>query len=385
MTPQLQLDLPHFLKRHWQKRPLLIRGALPAFQSPLDGDDLAALAADERALARLIRFDAASRRWSLQHGPFAAADYDAMGTTDWTLLVQDVDKWLPEVMAPLLAQFQFLPSWRIEDVMVSFAVPGGSVGAHVDQYDVFLLQAAGRRRWLIDDRKHCPLELDARAPLRLLKQFTPTQDWILEPGDMLYLPPGVPHHGIAVDQCLTYSIGLRAPAAGELLQAVAAELALQAGEGGRYRDPPLRLPPAQPGQIDARAIKRVRRTLKQALKNMDDARLAACFGRFMSGYRTPRPAQMRSRAPSLPAIAQRLTAGSMLCADPWQRLNWTSLDDTTALLHGAGSSVSVPVAAAVRLCDGAGVDASAWDALETTSRRGLQQLLTAGALQLRRP
>jgi 50S ribosomal protein L16 3-hydroxylase len=377
---QLNLDLPRFLKRYWQKRPLLMRGALEAFESPIDGHDLAALATDQDALARLVSHDARGRRWSLRDGPFDAPDYAALGERDWTLLVQDVDKWLPEVFAPLLALFDFLPSWRIEDVMVSYAVPGGSVGAHVDQYDVFLLQASGRRRWLIDDRPGCSTELDRRAPLKLLQHFEPNQDWILEPGDILYLPPGVPHHGIAVDNCLTFSVGLRAPSATELMQAVATDLLERDVNVARYRDPPLH-GKMRPGEIDALAVKRMRRTLRRLLKSLDEQTLASSLGRFMSLYRAPRAAQPRARPPAIPAISRQLQSGGSILRDPWQRLSWNVQHDQ-ALLHAAGRSLTLSQDLAEQLCADRPLQDAGWLALSAADQRAVRQLLAAGVLQL---
>src|SRR5690606_16535602 len=143
-------------------------------------------------------------------------DFPGMPDHDWTLLVQDVDKWDADVRA-LIDRFGFLPRWRIDDIMVSFAATGGSVGAHIDQYDVFLLQAQGQRRWQIDARENPPPGFRDDAELKLLREFNPSHDWVLDPGDMLYLPPGVPHHGVAENPCLTFSLGTRAPSAAELI------------------------------------------------------------------------------------------------------------------------------------------------------------------------
>jgi 50S ribosomal protein L16 3-hydroxylase len=171
-------------------------------------------------------------------------EFPGMPHQDWTLLVQDVDKWDADV-ASVLQAFTFLPRWRIDDIMVSFAAPGGSVGAHVDQYDVFLLQAQGHRRWQIDNGPNPPLGFRNDVELKLLREFTPTHEWVLGPGDMLYLPPGVPHHGVAEDACLTFSVGMRAPSAAELLGDFVDTLAADADEALRYRDPDL-APPRTP-------------------------------------------------------------------------------------------------------------------------------------------
>ncbi|WP_146268068.1 JmjC domain-containing protein, partial [Stenotrophomonas maltophilia] len=177
-----------FLRDFWQKRPLLIRNAFPDFQTPVQPEDLAGLACEEGVLARLIEHDKALDGWRVRSGPFQEDVFPALPDHDWTLLVQDVDKWDPDVRA-LIEHFNFLPRWRMDDVMISFAATGGSVGAHVDQYDVFLLQAHGHRRWQIDASesikgKQPPLGFRPDVELKLLKVFKPTHDWVLAPGDM---------------------------------------------------------------------------------------------------------------------------------------------------------------------------------------------------------
>ena len=221
--PGLPLGMPAatFLRDYWQKRPLLIRGAFPDFETPVQPEDLAGLACEEGALSRLITHDRATDGWSVRTGPFQEEEFPGMPDHDWTLLVQDVDKWDADVRA-LISHFDFLPRWRMDDVMISFAATGGSVGAHVDQYDVFLLQAYGHRRWQIDASesikgKRPPLDFRDDVELKLLRRFKPTHDWVLAPGDMLYLPPNVPHNGVAEDPCLTFSFGMRAPASAELI------------------------------------------------------------------------------------------------------------------------------------------------------------------------
>ena len=200
--PPLGMAPEEFLRDYWQKRPLLIRNAFPGFESPIAPEDLAGLACEDGVLARIVAHERAKDKWMLRHGPFPEEMFPELPDHDWTLLVQDVDKWDADIAA-LLPHFDFLPRWRIDDVMVSFAAPGGSVGAHVDQYDVFLLQAQGHRRWQIDDRPDPPVHYRLDTELRLLQRFEPTHEWVLGPGDMLYLPPGVPHHGVAEDACLT--------------------------------------------------------------------------------------------------------------------------------------------------------------------------------------
>ena len=277
-----------FLRGYWQKRPLLIRNAFPDFVSPISPEDLAGLACEDGALSRIVAHETEHDRWLLRHGPFPEEMFPGLPQHDWTLLVQDVDKWDADVAA-LLPAFDFLPRWRIDDVMVSFAAPGGSVGAHVDQYDVFLLQGQGRRRWQIDasaalGKGEPPVHFRLDTELKLLQRFTPTHDWVLEPGDMLYLPPGVPHHGVAEDACLTFSIGMRAPAASELLGDFVDTLIADSDDSLRYRDPDLQ-PARDPNEIDATAMQRALEALN-VLRMNDPERLGDWFGRFITMYRS---------------------------------------------------------------------------------------------------
>ena len=220
------MDAGQFLRDYWQKHPLLIRNAFPDFTSPISPDELAGLSCEDGALSRLIVHDTATDAWKVQTGPLPEDVFATLPERDWTLLVQDVDKWDADV-ATLLHHFDFLPRWRLDDIMVSFAAPEGSVGAHVDQYDVFLIQGMGHRRWQIDAGPNPPQDFREDVELKLLREFTPTHDWVLGPGDILYLPPGVPHHGVAQDACLTLSVGMRAPSHGELLTDLADTLAEQ--------------------------------------------------------------------------------------------------------------------------------------------------------------
>jgi 50S ribosomal protein L16 3-hydroxylase len=218
LTPQ------QFLDEHWQKKPLPIRQAFENFTPPLDPDELAGLACEDDVESRLvIQTPGATPEWHVRQGPFTAEDFAALPPTHWTLLVQDVDKHVPEC-AELLDHFRFLPDWRIDDIMVSFAAPQGSVGPHIDAYDVFLLQGLGERRWLLDPSPETT-SIIPDIELKLLNNFTPNQDHTLSSGDMLYLPPGVAHHGVAQNDCMTLSIGFRAPSHAEMLADFAGWLA----------------------------------------------------------------------------------------------------------------------------------------------------------------
>ena len=223
-----------FMRRHWQKRPLVVRGALPDVAPPVSRGELFALAARDDVESRLV--ERRGKAWSLRHGPFARRALPGLKQRDWTLLVQGVDLHV-EAAHALLSRFRFVPDARLDDVMVSYAADGGGVGPHVDSYDVFLLQVQGRRRWRIAPPGDAALVPD--APLKILARFEPDEEWVLEPGDMLYLPPRWAHDGIADGECMTCSIGFRAPAKDEVQREVLQRL-LDAAEPAAspvlYRD-----------------------------------------------------------------------------------------------------------------------------------------------------
>ena len=366
-----------FLRDYWQKRPLLVRNAFPGFESPLSPEDLAGLACEDGVLARIVAHERDHDRWMVRHGPFAEEMFPAMPHHDWTLLVQDVDKWDADVRA-LLDRFGFLPRWRIDDVMISFAAPGGSVGAHVDQYDVFLLQAQGRRRWQIDSRDDPPVHFRLDVELKLLQRFDPDRDWVLEPGDMLYLPPGVPHHGVAEDACLTYSIGMRAPGAAELLGDFVDTLASEADDALRYRDPDL-VPPKDPNEIDAAAMQRAIEALN-LLRMNDPERLGDWFGRFITLYRSAHQAAA-GPARSRIEVEWDLQRGAVLQRHPWTRMAWRR-SGKGARLYAAGQDHELPIRDARRLAAADALDGADYAALSEAGRDLVQALLAEGHYQL---
>jgi 50S ribosomal protein L16 3-hydroxylase len=376
--PPLGMTPARFLHEFWQKKPLLIRNAFPGFVTPLEPEDLAGLACEEMALSRIISHDRATDRYTLRTGPFAEEEFPGMPHQDWTLLVQDVDKWDADVAA-VLAHFDFLPRWRIDDVMVSFAAPGGSVGAHVDQYDVFLLQAKGRRRWQIDASEKPPLAFRDDAEIKLLRDFTPTHDWVLEPGDMLYLPPGVPHHGVAEDACLTFSVGMRAPSAAELLGDFVDTLAADADESLRYRDPDL-APAKDPTEIDAAAMGRVVEALNMLRMN-DPDRLADWFGRFITTYRSSGIVAAPDAENTPARVEQALVQGGRLLRNPFSRMAW-SRSGRGARLFVSGQPFEAPLADARRIANAATLEGPDWAELSSRGRAVVCELAAGGHYHL---
>jgi 50S ribosomal protein L16 3-hydroxylase len=342
-APGRPLGMPpeRFLRDYWQKRPLLIRGAFPQFHNAITPEDLAGLACEEAALARIVMRDARRDRWKLRNGPFSEADFAKLPKSHWTLLVQDVDKWDADVAA-LLDEFTFLPAWRIDDIMVSYATDGGGVGAHVDNYDVFLVQAHGQRRWRVSTDASAPKAFRTDAELKLLREFTPTHDWVLDPGDALYLPPGIAHDGVAIGPCMTFSVGMRAPSVAELIVDLADSIAEPLGEEARYVDPDL-APARDAHEIDSAAMRRVDAALA-ALRDADPVATRQWFGRFITRYRSAHEAMPAAR----PLTAQQVGAklpGSRVVRNPWSRAAWSRCGRSAELFVAGESFVcAMPLA-----------------------------------------
>lgn len=266
-----------FLRDYWQQKPLLIRQAFPDFETPLDANELAGLSLEPETTPRLITQDD-SGDYHLEHGPFEEDHFATLDGNNWSLLVTDVEKHIPE-LATYLAPFHFLPSWRIDDLMVSYAPVGASVGAHTDEYDVFLLQASGGRQWSIDQRANIEHELLPDSTLKILATFAATDCWDLDAGDMLYLPPGMPHHGVAtVESCTTWSIGFRAPAVPDMIMRVS-EMLSDNLPPIRYTDGTIDI--ATPGEISASAISRMKVLWTQAT-SLDDTQFASFVGALLT-------------------------------------------------------------------------------------------------------
>jgi len=333
-------DAGRFLADHWQKHPLLIRNPWQAWLNPLPPDELAGLACEAGVESRLIQ-KTASEQLELEHGPLSPEQFGELERHSWTLLVQAVDHHVPAVAA-LLDPFRFIPNWRVDDVMVSYAVDGGGVGAHFDMYDVFLVQGLGRRRWRIGQRCDDDTALRPHDGLRLLAQFEPAAEWVLEPGDILYIPPGFAHEGVAVgDDCMTYSIGFRAPSRGELLSGWIDHALDSLTDDDRYTDPDLSMQD-NPGEISSDALDRVHDMVVRSLS--DRAAFAPWFGE----YATAPKADRLDWAPDTPVSEQNvqsaIKSGATIVRNQASRFAFVR--------HEAGS-VTLFVDGVAYECDGA--------------------------------
>ena len=270
-----------FMKQYWQKKPLLIRQAIPGLRPPVDRNRLFELAALEDVESRLVQQTpgTSGQPWQMRKGPFTKRALPALKTPAWTLLVQGMDLH-DDGVHDLLKQFRFVPDARLDDLMISFATDGGGVGPHFDSYDVFLLQAHGQRRWRIGQQKDLRLQED--VPLKILAHFEPEQEFVLRPGDMLYLPPRYAHDGIAEGECMTYSVGFRAPARGELAQELLQRLAEDAADAvgeTLYRDP-RQVAVSTPAALPAALLAFAQDALEAALD--DPQALARSLGEYLT-------------------------------------------------------------------------------------------------------
>lgn len=270
---KLNLDRESFLAQYWQRKPLLVRNAITHFRTPISRHELAGLALEEDVESRLIEHS--QNHWHVHHGPFTEADFQR--EQPWTLLVQAVDHYIPEVAA-LRRLMGFIPQWRADDVMVSYATEGGSVGPHYDNYDVFLLQGEGQRLWQLGQSCDNSTALLPHDDLRILSAFEPSEEYLLSPGDMLYVPPGIAHWGIAQGECTTLSIGFRAPSIKDMLARWVDQLLEELEPDEFYRDDG-RAAVTRPGEIAPADLERATSQLQSALQQ---ARSNRWFGELVT-------------------------------------------------------------------------------------------------------
>ncbi len=354
-----EFNIDNFLRDYWQQKPLLIKNPWGKWANPMEPDELAGLACEAEVESRLVI--GGEGKWAVEHGPFAEARFASLGNNPWTLLVQAVDHHVPEVAA-LLAPFRFIPNWRIDDVMVSYAADGGGVGPHYDQYDVFLIQGAGQRRWRVGQHCDANSALLPHEDLRLLADFEATDEWLLGPGDILYVPPGIAHDGVAVgDDCMTYSIGFRAPSRSELIADFADDLTAEMADDDRYGDAGLRAQ-SNPGEISAEALFTLH---NMVLEKLSDRK---AFARWFGAYNTTPKYPEMDWSPEEPVgvddVRERVAAGARLVRNPASRFSFIRQGDSVLLfVDGECFECSGDGAAfAERLCAGDGPAVGAGDA-----------------------
>ncbi|CAH0241206.1 50S ribosomal protein L16 3-hydroxylase [Rahnella aquatilis] len=307
MDYQLDLDWNDFLQRYWQKRPVVLKRGFKNFVDPISPDELAGLAMENEVDSRLVSNE--DGKWNVSHGPFES--YDHLGETGWSVLVQAVDHW-HEPSSHLMTPFRHIPDWRMDDLMISFSVPGGGVGPHLDQYDVFIIQGTGRRRWRVGEKvamkQHCP-----HPDLLQVEPFEAIIDEDLEPGDILYIPPGFPHDGFTHETALNYSVGFRGPNSRDFISSFA-DYALENDLGGsHYSDPDLRLRD-HVGKVEDYELERVRQMMVELISQPEDFK--QWFGRFAT---TPR--HELDSAPAEPPYESHEIADALMEGESLVRLS----------------------------------------------------------------
>ena len=344
------LSIEVFLEHYWQKKPLLIRSAIPGFTSPVTPEQLMQLSHEEDVVARLILEKGGDYPWQLLYGPFEE-DFHNLPESHWSILVQEVNRYVPEV-ATLLESFNFIPSWRIDDIMVSYAPKDGGVGAHIDNYDVFLLQGMGHRRWQI---MNAPVEEEVILPdldVSILQKFRPDEDWVLSPGDMLYLPPRIAHKGVAQDDCMTFSIGFRAPGYAELLSSFLVHAAERIDPKARYADPDL-MYQARPGEIQPKVLKEIRHIIRDAVQ--DDTLIDTWFGAFITESQRGYPQRPPDMSINGDKVLKKLKEGRSLNRVPGITYAFIEEPNGDAHLFANGYAFLFPAPlakAAPTICDG---------------------------------
>lgn len=274
-----------FLAEYWQKKPVVIRQAFPDLELPFTPEELAGLACDTDAPSRIIvehGLPPENSPWQDKQGPFTDEDFTSLPDTHWTFLINDLERYVPE-LGNLIEPFRFIPDWRIDDLMVSFAADQGSVGPHTDEYDVFLIQGMGKRRWQIITREDYPKDIIPNISLSILSEFESDQEWVLEAGDMLYLPPNMPHHGVAEGDCITFSVGFRAPSQQELVQSWVESFTDSPAFKQRYSDSSRKLQDSS-GEISQKDINSLSSMIIEGLQSQQNG-INAWLGKHLTETR----------------------------------------------------------------------------------------------------
>lgn len=332
------LTVDRFLRRYWQQEPLVVRGAFPALRDPLTPDELAGLACEPHVESRLVMERGGTKPWQVIRGPQRAKRLQRLPRSHWTLLVESADRHSDEIAA-LSAAFSFLPNWRMDDVMVSLAPAHGTVEAHIDSYDVFLIQGQGRRRWEVDRRARP--DYKPGLDLRILRRFRAQDAWVLEPGDMLYVPPGTGHRGVTVrsdvDIALTYSVGFRAPSLSDLFSSLLTRSLAE--EAPRLFSDRGRRAARDPGELSAADLSDLRRFLLKEVGQLDAETWTLVAGESVTagGSAGDPVSGLTSKA-----LSRRLEKNGSFSPAAGARLSWASLPRGRAVLFVNGESRVLP-------------------------------------------
>ena len=327
INPLGNISQQTFMEEYWQKKPLLIRQAFPDFESPITADELAGLACEEEVNSRIVMEKDGEHPWFPIFGPMSDEIYSSMPETHWSLIVNDLEKYLPE-LSWIIDSFRFIPEWRLDDLMISYAADHGSVGPHIDLYDVFILQGQGKRRWQINSQEVTEENQIKETPLRIQKDFQAEEEWIIEPGDMLYLPPGVSHHGVSLGESLSYSIGFRATSHADLVNEFISHITQNLSPKLTYQDPDQSIQ-QHPNEIKQDALERVTEIFKEYLQP-NHPELQRWFGCFVSDTKASVATEPEEACNSIEELKE-LTGTGTLSRHPASRFAFAQNPDNTLL------------------------------------------------------
>ncbi|MDH5387081.1 MAG: cupin domain-containing protein [Gammaproteobacteria bacterium] len=326
-NPLGKISQQAFMEEYWQKKPLLVRQAFPDFESPISADELAGLAYEEDVNSRIVMEKDGEHPWFPIFGPMTDEIFSSMPATHWSLIVNDMEKYLPE-LSWIIDRFRFIPEWRLDDLMISYAADQGSVGPHIDLYDVFILQGQGQRRWQINTQPVTKGNQVEGTPLRIQNDFQAEEEWIVEPGDMLYIPPGVSHHGVSLGESLSYSIGFRATSHADLVNEFISHITQNLSPKLTYQDPDQRIQ-QHPNEIQQDALERVTEIFKKYLQP-DHPELQRWFGCFSSDTKTSIDTQPEDEINSIEELKE-LTSTATLSRHPASRFAFSQNPENTLL------------------------------------------------------
>ena len=379
INPLGELSPEDFLRDYWQKKPLVIRQAFPDFESPISAEELAGLACEEDVNSRIVMEHGEAHPWQAIYGPMDDEVFARMPDTHWTLLVNDVEKHLPE-LAWIVDAFRFIPEWYLDDLMISYAPEGGSVGPHMDLYDVFILQAQGHRRWQINTQPVSENNQVADTNLRIQKDFTAEQEWLMEAGDMIYIPPGVSHYGVATDDCLSFSIGFKASSHADLVNDFIGFITRELSPKLTFQYNNLDLQ-QNSAEITDTALDNVREIFSHYLKP-DSPELRRWFGRYSSDNRTDLQQPHDDAIDNIEQLEQYVEEGEQLSRHPASRFAF-SQNNSAAMLFIDGEDYDVSLQFATQLCQQRKLDLSALlNVCSSEEQKLLVELYNQGKLYL---
>lgn len=337
ISPLGNISQKIFMEEYWQKKPLLVRQAIPDFESPISADELAGIACEEEVNSRIVMEKDGEHPWFPIFGPMSEEIYSSMPETHWSLIVNDLEKYLPE-LSWIVDRFRFIPEWRLDDLMISYAADQGSVGPHIDLYDVFILQGQGQRRWQINTQPVTKSNQVKNTPLRIQNNFQAEEEWIVEPGDMLYMPPGVSHHGVSLGESLSYSIGFRATSHADLVNEFIGHITQNLSPKLTYQDPDQRIQ-QHSNEIQQDALERVSEIFKEYLQP-DHPELQRWFGCFSSDTKTSIDTQPEDEINSIEELKELISTG-ILSRHPASRFAFAqNLEYTLLFIDGEDYEVT---------------------------------------------